>query len=647
MIDFRAQTIKKLRIEQFATTVTEKLATTLHFFENSPEQIAAWGTTAEWIHQALTHSTSGTDDLRVIFEFAPPLTIERPDVLVIGEHFVLVIEAKTGSQESPSQAKRQVLGYAKTLYNYINVGQEKTIIPIVLRTGASHTFALTHHKREPILEHVMDISPNSLTELLESISPCIEFDDSSPDHWLFSPRPTIIEAARLMFNETTEINVLARMAEDDELEKLIATCTELIARAKTEKRHLILAVSGVPGSGKTLVGLRLANSQSIQNLCAGDDSSSPLYLSGNGPLVDVLTEAISRDEQKRTGCNVQDARDVAKAKVRLIHGLTTDKFAVKTHVLVFDEAQRAWSEEWMRRKTQNHSLGSEANEVLARMETLDWSVVVCLVGTGQQINNGEKGMATWTKAVSERAEAGHNWTLYGSADNALLDYADTTDIVNTPELHLQIVRRAENASLLGDWVGLLIEGNITGAARVRECFPEFPIRITRSLEDARIWLRDPSRPHYETYGLLASSKSARLSVYGVDAQSAAGLNHDWTQWFLDRPPNLNSSMNLEVAASEFKCQGLELDRTCVCWSWDLVFHKDGWNTRKISKRQGNWSKNKAQREYALNAYRVLLTRARVGMIIWVPNGSKEDSSRKVEEMDLVYDTLVQAGCSPL
>jgi hypothetical protein len=301
----------------------------------------------------------------------------------------------------------------------------------------------------------------------------------------------------------------------------------------------------------------------------------------------------------------------------------------------------------MRRKTQNHSLGSEANEVLARMETLDWSVVVCLVGTGQQINNGEKGMATWTKAVSERAEAGHNWTLYGSADNALLDYADTTDIVNTPELHLQIVRRAENASLLGDWVGLLIEGNITGAARVRECFPEFPIRITRSLEDARIWLRDPSRPHYETYGLLASSKSARLSVYGVDAQSAAGLNHDWTQWFLDRPPNLNSSMNLEVAASEFKCQGLELDRTCVCWSWDLVFHKDGWNTRKISKRQGNWSKNKAQREYALNAYRVLLTRARVGMIIWVPNGSKEDPSRKVEEMDLVYDTLVQAGCSPL
>lgn len=647
MIDFKAESIKKLTSEQFQTIVIEKLSTTLHFFENSPEQIKAWEISAKWIHLSLSESSFATDNLRVIFEFAPPLTNERPDVLIIGEHFVFVIEAKTGTQESPIQAKKQVLGYARTLYNYINVGQEKTIIPIVLRTGAAGSFILNHDKREPVLEEVLDISPNLLTDLLEKIPPCMEFDDSSPEQWLFNPRPTIIQAARLMFSETTEMNVLATLADDDELEKLITTCSELIKQAKTDKTHVVLAVSGVPGAGKTLVGLRLANSQVIQDLCNDDDSSAPLYLSGNGPLVDVITEAISRDEVKRTGCNVQKAREIAKAKVRLIHGLTSNKFAVDTHVLIFDEAQRAWSEEWMRTKTQNHALGSEAYEVLSRMETLEWSVVICLVGTGQQINSGEKGMATWAKAISQRSGEGHPWTMFGDAQIASLDHADTSDIVDTPQLHLAIVRRAENASLLGDWVGHLINGDIAEAAKIRKEFPEFPIRITRSLDKARSWLRDPSRPHYETFGLLASSKSARLSVYGVDAQSAAGMNHDWTQWFLDRPPNLNSSMNLEVAASEFKCQGLELDRTCVCWSWDFVFDKDQWITRRINKGKGTWGKNDARREYALNAYRVLLTRARTGMIVWVPSGSNEDPSREVEEMDLVYDTLVQAGCSPL
>ena len=647
MINFKAKSIKQLSCEQFETIVVEKLAATLHFFENSPEQVKAWEISARWIHLSLSESSSATDNLRVIFEFAPPLSNERPDVLVVGENFVLVIEAKSGTQESPSQAKKQVLSYARTLYNYIDVGQEKTIIPIILRSGANGTFRLNHDKSEPVLDDVLDISPDLLTNVLESVSPCIYFDDSSPEYWLFNPRPTIIEAARLMFSETTEINVLAKLADDVELEKLITTCTDLIEQAKTSKEHVVLAVSGVPGAGKTLVGLRLANSQVIHDLCSDDGSSAPLYLSGNGPLVDVITEAISRDERKRTGCNVQMARDIAKAKVRLIHGLTSNKFAVNTHVLIFDEAQRAWSEEWMRTKTQNHLLGSEAYEVLSRMETLEWSVVICLVGIGQQINSGEKGMATWATAISQRSSEGHPWTMYGDVHIASLDHADTSNIVHTPQLHLAIVRRAENASLLGDWVGQLINGEIAEAARIKQDFPEFPIRITRSLDMARTWLRDPSRPHYETFGLLASSKSARLSVYGVDAQSAAGMNHDWTQWFLDRPPNLNSSMNLEVAASEFKCQGLELDRTCVCWSWDFVFEKNRWITRKINKSNGKWGKNDARRDYALNAYRVLLTRARTGMIIWVPSGNDEDPSRQIEEMDLVYDTLVQAGCSPL
>ena len=647
MLDFRASAIKQKDVEQFCSEVVAGLATALHYFQNSEEQIRAWEVTARWIHNSFVVTPPSSDNLRVIFELSPPLSTDRPDITIVGSDFVLVIEAKTGMHESVTQAKKQVLRYARNLYNYIDVGREKTIVPVLLRLGGSDPIVLLNDHAEPQLTSILDISPGSFPELVSIIEAASTFDETSADKWLFHPRPTIVDAARLMFSNTTDTNVLESMADDDELAELVTTCESLIQKAKDAKKHFVLAVSGVPGAGKTLVGLRLANSQVVHNLCSGDDTAPPLYLSGNGPLVDVLTEALARDERQRTNCSVSQAREVALAKIRLIHGLTTDKFAVRTHVLVFDEAQRAWTEEWMRRKTQDHSLSSEAAEVLQRMESLDWSVVICLVGTGQQINSGEKGMHTWTEAVKTRSLQGHEWALYGDMETAALDDADKEVVIDTPQLNLQIVRRAENASMLGDWVGHLIDGDILAAAEVRQEFQDFPIAVTRSLHKARSWLRDPSRPHYETFGLLASSKSARLGIYGIDAQSSAGMNHDWTQWFLDRPPNLNSSLNLEVAASEFKCQGLELDRTGVCWSWDFIFSETSWTTRKINKGKGNWSKNEKNRDYAVNAYRVLLTRARTGMIIWVPVGDIGDHSRNPFEMDRVFDALVTAGCDPI
>lgn len=647
MLHFNSREIRQMNVEVFCKEVVNGLASALHYFENTQEQMDAWRTTAIWIHESLQQTSSKADNLRVIFEFMLPLSTERPDVTIVGQDYVLVIEAKTGSSESIVEAKKQVHRYAKNLYNYINVGQEKTIIPVLLRTGANEHVVLHNNHAEPSMSRVVDLNPGQLKNAIEQLEGPLSYEDTNTKNWLFYPRPTIVDAARLMFSETTDTNVLTALSSDIELSELTQVCENLIHKAKAERKHFVLAVSGVPGAGKTLIGLKLANSEVVHQLCAGDNTSPPLYLSGNGPLVDVLTEALARDERHRTGCTVQEATDVARAKIRLIHGLTTDKFAVKTHVLVFDEAQRAWTEDWMRTKTKNHSLSSEASEVLQRMESLDWSVVVCLVGTGQQINSGERGMHTWTEAVRDRSAQGHEWTLFGDRSTASLDDADTSEIVDTPQLHLSIVRRAENASMLGDWVGHLIDGDISMAAEVRKKFLLFPLVITRGLDEARSWLRDPNKPHYESIGLLASSKSARLGIYGVDTQSTAGMSHDWTQWYLDRPPNLNSAHNLEVAASEFKCQGLELDRTGVCWSWDFVFNNNQWVTRRINKRYGNWSKNEARREFALNAYRVLLTRARTGMIIWVPTGDSNDLSRNPEEMDFVYETLVAAGCSPL
>ncbi len=648
MLSYSIKSIKTKSLQDFQLEVREKLAAQFHFFQNSEQQMLAWDISSKWIWDATQDLEANSDLLRVVFELTPPLSLERPDITVIGEKVVLVIEAKTGTTETVNAALKQVVRYARNIYNYADVGRKYAIFPVLLREGAKGILPAELHENEPTTDRVVDIPPSKLRDLISVIDAPLDFNTSDPSTWLYHPRPSIVDAARVMFSQTTDQGILESLADDDELSALVNSCTEQIRFAKENKKRLVLAVSGVPGAGKTLVGLRLANSSIIHELCSDTDTSPPLYLSGNGPLVDVLTEALVRDERLRTKCSREIAEDRAKAKIRLIHGLTENKFAVTTHVLIFDEAQRAWDEQRMRTKTGQHDLGSEAEEVLRRVERdVDWSVVICLVGTGQQINDGERGMSTWTDAIKTRAAAGADWELHGSAKIAAEDGADLDVIVDHPELHLKVVRRANDASVLGDWVSALLNDEIEEASALRKEFKDFPIFVTRDLNVAKSWLKDPSRPKYETFGLLASSKSARLSIYGVDAQASAGSTHDWTQWFLDTPPNLNSAMNLEVAATEFKCQGLELDRTGVCWSWDLIHKDGGWVTRKIQKRNSQWSINKSRREFAINSYRVLLTRARAGMIIWVPEGSADDPSRKPSEVDATFKILVAAGCTPL
>jgi len=639
--------IKSMSLETFVNEVVSELALRLHYFQNSVEQIEAWNTSAHWMHELATLVADSHPESSLTFEFEIPLSTERPDMIIVSKDHVLVIEAKTGSHESVSEAKKQTLRYARSIYNYINTGREKTIVPVLLRQIGKGKVSIPERNATPVLDSVLDISPSQLHALMNLITPALSAGDCNPQEWLYNPRPTIIDAARTMFSSTRDRGVLSSLANDEELNTLSDKCIELIREAKNYKLHTILAVTGVPGAGKTLVGLKIANSDEVKSICDDGKTSGPLYLSGNGPLVDVLTEALSRDEKLRTGCNSQTALEIAQTKIRLIHGITKDKFAVNTHVLIFDEAQRAWSESHMRQKTQNQLLGSEPVEVLKRMELQDWSVVVCLVGTGQQINSGENGMATWTAAVGARSATGVNWKMYGDHLIAKLDHADTNLITDTPSLNLKIVRRAENASNLGEWVGAILEGEFEQAKKIRESFQDFQIFTTRSLQKARAYLNDPKHPRYETRGLLASSRSARLSTYGVDAQSDAGMTHDWTQWFLDIPPNLNSSGMLEIAASEFKCQGLELDKTCVCWSWDLVLKEGKWLTRRINKRSGKWGKNEAKRDYGINAYRVLLTRARTGMVIWVPEGEDNDKSRSTSEMDKIFEILQSVGCKAL
>jgi hypothetical protein len=610
-------------------------------------QLHAWEVTATWLHQVALSLPSSHNNTRFLFEHRLPLSQERPDLIVLTDDLIVVVEAKTGNHESLSAARAQTLQYARSVYNFASIASGRAVVPVLLRTnatGKTGQFCIDH---PPTDESVFDLDVELFQQLIHQSSPLAENIDSSKLNWIYRPRPDIVDAARVMFAGVSDEDILEGLADDEELIQLISRCESLVQEAHQQRQHFVVAITGVPGAGKTLVGLRLVNSGTIQAICAVKDKTAPMYLSGNGPLVEVLTEALIRDATVKQGLKKEDARDAALAKIRLIHGLTTNKFMVNAHVVVFDEAQRAWTEDRMVAKLQRHDLGSESEEVLRRMEDQEWSVVFCLIGTGQEINKGERGLETWIKAVDKLnlRDGRKNWTLF-LADSRLHDAQNENQKLDQ-SLHLKVVRRAENASTLADWVEHLLSGDFDAASAIRREFTAFPILVTRNLELAKNWLRAPQDARLERIGLVASSSSARLSIYGVDAPASASDAFDWPQWFLDVPPNLNSSMTLEVAASEFKCQGLELDRVGVCWSWDFIHDGEGWVTRKIRRRQGKWGRNDKGREFAVAAYRVLLTRARKGMIVWVPRGDESDPTRPPAEMDHVFDLLVQAGAVEL
>jgi len=652
MLTFSGEEISKQTIEGFEHRVVSELSKEFSEFQISLEQREAWTKTAHWVFQSVESSKTNIGNARFIFEYRLPLDTIRPDLVVVADNHVLVIEIKSGEGESIGAARKQTSRYAERFDCFVDHAKDKIVFPVLMRPTAPRGVPNLTSSASEVSDRLVELNPFNLAELLDSLSFHNQFTDSDPSTWTFEPRPNIVDAARVMLSETTDRGIINALSDDEELSNLLTACEAIVSEARDQKRRIVIAITGVPGAGKTLVGLRLANSAKLHKISKEAGVIPPLYLSGNGPLVDVLTEALARDEQLRTQCSRAKAEIFAKSKIRLIHGFVQSEFPAKLNVLIFDEAQRVWTESHMRRKMMDRNLRSEAEEILNSLETseADWAVAICLVGTGQQINSGEKGLSTWVQAIRSRSILGKEWTLYASSLDSGLGEEDLPVVIDRQDLHLKTVRRANDASMLGDWVNCLLEGDFEKCRELRARFKDFPIFVSRNLDVARAWLRESTSKKWETYGLLASSQSARLTIYGIDPKASAGIPHDWTQWFLDRPPNLNSSMMLEVAATEFKCQGLELDRVGVCWSWDLICgsgDEESWVARKIHKKTGNWRANKSGHDYAINAYRVLLTRSRLGMVIWVPEGDQVDKSRNPISMDEVFQRLILAGCDHL
>jgi hypothetical protein len=596
----------------------------------------------------------------IYFEYAIPRMGKRIDVLLIIKSIIFVLEYKVGEKDYQSHSMDQVWDYALDLKNFHETSHDRLIIPILIATKAQKTDMVlsTSHKADNLLDPIK-CNSESLGKI---ISLALQFFDGeqiidikSWEEGRYQPTPTIIEAAIALYNNHSVTDISRSDASAINLSQTSEEITSIIKKSRDKEEKAICFVTGVPGAGKTLVGLNIATNHF--------DKGSELYsvfLSGNGPLVKILQEALARDKVKRAKENGEkltkrEARSEVQSFIQNVHHFRDDSLrdnrAPIEHVALFDEAQRAWTLEqtanFMRQKKGKPDFNfSEPEFLISCLDRhKDWAVVVCLVGGGQEINTGEAGITEWINAL-ERSFP--EWKVYISdrlkdseynAEEVLKEIRRRKDVVYSKNLHLAVSMRsfrAENVSLLVKQI-LDIEVSLAQIT-FNQLKTKYPISITRDFTKAKEWLKSKARGT-ERYGIVVSSQAQRLKPYAIDVKSPIDPIH----WFLDGKDDVRSSYYLEDVATEFHIQGLELDWACVAWDGDFRFSSEGWIYKSFKGKK--WQNiNKPDRKLFLkNAYRVLLTRARQGMVIVVPSGDKEDSTRLPEYYDETFEYLKQIG----
>jgi hypothetical protein len=480
----------------------------------------------------------------------------------------------------------------------------------------------------------------------------------------YRPVPNIIQAATSIF-AGHDVRELGRW-DASNLAVSARRILEIVADAKRTSRKVLVFLTGVPGSGKTLAGLEVVHDAISTGV---EDRGDIVYLSGNTPLVVVLREALARDTVVRDRAsgkkaNLSEARRLVRTRIQHINDflkeyLSGTKVAVPhEHVIVFDEAQRAWDAKQGAQKFERSK--SEPSLLLEIMgQHHDWCACVCLVGGGQEINTGEEGIRGWGDAV-RGLEPGERqrWTVYGPDDvfeggssTGGLALGELPPEICAPakqELRLSVPLRSYRSPALSDWVSAVIAGDLAEAQRHAPLLGEYPIVLTRSLPEAKAWLRMRGRGQ-RRYGLLASSGARRLRADGLGLLLGANDGEAIAQWYLNPPNDIRSSLVLEVPANEYACQGLEIDHGCVCWGGDFIFDRDEnrWQARRLSGNDWHQARTVEEQRYIQNTYRVLLTRAREGLVIWLSTGDALDRTRAPQELDATAQFLVAAGARML
>jgi hypothetical protein len=617
-----------------------------------------------WTEQVrvLKELGSETDKLRtakIYFELKVPRLGRRADVGLIVDHVLFLIEFKAGEKGFDRSAIEQVWDYALDYKNFHESSHNVCTIPILLATEAEEQDFLVPKgcSTDPPPRPVC-IATSQLAELIVKTLAAQtgrSIDTALWEAGRYLPTPTIIEAARALY-AGHHVSEISRSDAGATNLSLTSSCIDsVIENAKARKRKSICFVTGVPGAGKTLVGLDVAN----RHLDATSDTYS-VFLSGNGPLVAVLREALARDrveQAKAIGDRLRkgEARKEVESFIQNVHHFRDeylkDTNAPPEHVVLFDEAQRAWDLEmtssFMKRKRGLHGFSQSEPEFLISCldRHVDWAVVVCLVGSGQEINTGEGGIDQWFKAILDRF---NSWEVYLSPALAQEEYRGSTELermllrphtYKSDQLHLATSMRSFRAETLSKFVRETLELEISEAASTLAALKDrYPVVLTRNVSEAKQWLREKARGS-ERYGIVVSSQAERLKPHAIDVR----VNTDPVRWFLDGRDDTRSSLYLEDVATEFQVQGLELDWACVVWDGDLRFNLNGWTHHEF--RGSKWVRiNKLERKrYLENAYRVLMTRARQGMVLVVPEGDTQDPTRDPEIYDGTFEYLRSIG----
>lgn len=672
------------------------------------------GTTSRnaWVDEISTMkniiSKIGEPKGQIIFEYDIPRLGKRIDVVLLLKGIIFCLEFKVGEKRILEADVDQVLDYALDLNNFHKYSQNKVIVPILIatkynvRSNIIQPSGYTDRVMNPLMT-----GTEGLYSLIVMGLNAFPNEEAINEKWInspYAPTPTIIEAARSLYENHSVEDITRHEADKVYTDRTIAYVLDIIHKSKANGEKSICFVTGVPGAGKTLVGLDVAVKQTYQGGDSPVDDEGAVYLSGNGPLVAVLTEALARDNYEK--CKAQNIkktktdskREVGKS-IQMIHRYRDNMlhkiknpvengkleidpekaerndvagFGEVEHVAIFDEAQRAWTHErlaaYLKRggtygnklKVPNFPVSEAAFLIWSLDQREDWATIICLVGGGQEINTGEAGISEWINAVNEHFP---HWKVYISPALTEPEYAEgrvnelleiNNNVVFSDDLHLKVSLRSYRAEKLSAFVHAVLTFDPNAKTIYEEIKDNYPIVLTRDMDKAREWLHKKVRGTERT-GVLVTKEAARFKPLAIHILETGDENA--VHWFLEDKEDTRSSNYLEDAATEIQVQGLELDYTCLLWDADMRYDNGKWRyyrfngSTKWIERTGKSEKEQEQMKYMLNAYRVLLTRARAGMVICVPKGNSnmtpsgfpEDNTRLPKFYDGTYEYLKSVG----
>ena len=644
-----------------------------------------------WISEIniLKEQLSNFEEGDIIFEYNIPRMGSIIDNVLLIDGIVFILEFKNNEEYSFSTEKEYKKEYLSQLENYVYLlknfhyeSEQKIIVPILVVTEADPV----ENERKILKNKIFETQKANKNNLCKIILESLDYiknnyqdydknlDLSNWSKSKYKPTPTILEAAIKLYNSHEDDKIKGHGSDDRFLNETQNRIEEIISDSKNNNKKSIIFLTGDPGAGKTLIGLNTAIKNTEKSLIE-DNKSLSVFLTGNKPLVEVLIETLARgDRNQRNGKN--EAKNIIKSFIQHLYSFRIEAIKSESEpvekILIFDEAQRSWTKEetekFLNQARIKETLGDKINDYVGMSEAeflisymdrhKDWSVILCLVGEGQEIHNGEAGISEWFDALKKFPK----WDIYLNKKNLISNIGDELNITEEKYLYLNTTLRSLNSPNLADFIEDLLDNKPNEAKEKLDDFKDYyPLFITRNLNLAKKWVKNETnivkslerneetkKEPFVRYGLLAESNSMRLRPEGIFLRRKE--DNEIISWFLNDEKDIRSSNHLEIAATEFDIQGLEIDYSILAWDGNLRYVNNEFEYYKMKNSANtNWTPMNDIEEvkYLINSYRVLLTRARRGMVIFIPEGDEEDKTRKKEFYDGTYNYLKNIGIEEL